>query len=127
MAGRSTARAVGRRRRPVGEVLAAAPRLLGVVLRTSPGLTTGGKQLLELFVFRIAGHPRGCHASLLVATILGGRKLRARFGDATQVDAWYMDRTLGLGNADRLPRDNRAGRGRNDTMLQVTGITPRSR
>src|SRR5256886_11966391 len=48
----------GRRLRPVCEVLATAPRLLGVVLRTPPSLTTGRKQLLELVVFRIAGHPR---------------------------------------------------------------------
>src|SRR2546430_6226774 len=69
----------GRRLRPVCEVLATAPRLLGVVLRTPPSLTTGRKQLLELVVFRIAGHPRGCHASLLVATICVGSQAACPF------------------------------------------------
>src|SRR5437764_7004327 len=66
--------------RPVGEVLASPPRV-GVVGRGAPpGLAVGCEQPLELVVSRIAGHPRACHASLLVGAAFQARKRRARFG-----------------------------------------------
>src|SRR4029077_6570311 len=86
----------GGRLRPVGEMLAAAPRLGVAMDVATPRIPILGKESLQVIVVApVVGTPSVCHASLLVAAIAGAlqiRKGRAHEGRARQVSRCYKDR-----------------------------------